>query len=427
MVNVTDEDINRALREQGIAPFWRPFYVAAMFQPITRFDLRFGYLSGVLDDDQLKDGFLNLGFSEDSAKVQVSTFRQRKIDHLMSDPIVKAYEKNGVNLSVVVERLENFGADPLMIDQIVQLVETEAQAATNEEILKLLERDYSLGGLSDQALLTSLESIGLDPAQIQRVTETLKNRKQATPKQIPARELCGLYSSRLIGRSEFFDRLVSLRYSPNDAELIIAKCESDLSAKQLKQEQLLLKQQAASERRRLTDLSKEQRQAQMQKQKDAAALLRQQKAAAAAEKALERQQAQAATAATRKVAKAAALAATDERTELRILGLIERISDEYAKKFGGDPLTITTDLKSAVLSATAAADVTVEEVLQAAARAVSAGIGGSQQSITSLISDMLQQLMAGQALTPEPLTNGQLPPSAPGGGSPTPPPAPNLP
>jgi hypothetical protein len=427
MTNVTDEDINRALREQGIAPFWRPFYVAAMFQPMSRFDLRFGYNAGVLDDDSLKDGLQNLGFSSDTAKAQVGIFRQRKIDHLMTDPIVKAYEKNGVNLSVVVERLENFGADPLMIDQIVQLVETLAGATENEEILKLLEKDYATGGISLPDIQAQLATLGYDQTQIERISLVLQRRKQATPRQIPARELCSLYSARLIGRSEFLARLVSLRYSENDAELIVAKCESDLSAKQLKQEQLLLKQQAASERRRLSELSKEQRQAQLQKQKDAAALLRQQKAAAAAEKALERQQAQAATAATRKVAKAAALAATDERTELRILGLIERISDEYAKKFGGEPVALTTDLKAAVLSATRSGDVTVEEILRAAAAAVSAGMSGSQSTIASLVSDMLLQLQSAQALSPEPSTNGQLPPSEPAGGSPTPPPGPNLP
>jgi hypothetical protein len=412
-VNVDDTDIDRALREQGISPFWRPFFVAAMFQPLSRFDLRFGYQDGVIDDEQLKTGYITLGQKPENADILVDIQAERKIDHLMSDVMVRAYIRNGVNASAVMDRLAQRGANGYVADQVMLLAEMEATANSNEAVVKAIASNYGNGGLSDDMLLAELTALGLDADQVLRVASRITKEKNARPKQIAAAELCKMYGSRLISRSEFGTRLERIGYTANDAELIIRQCEINLTAKQLKQEQQLLKQQAAAEYKQLKLMQMEERTAQLGKQRDARALAAQVKAQAYAEHLLERDKLKAEQAKERKIARAAIQAQKDARFELRMLSLMDEIADKWYKAFGGDPASLTGELTSAVAKATGTGEPPVEDLLKSILLLVEAKYQTPAGTLADLVSYTVSQLYQAGVTAPVPVTSGPAPPNLP--------------
>ena len=403
------QDYDRALREQGIAPFWREFFVAAQYTVASRRDLQYAYQIGAYSQSEILDGLLDIGYSPSVAPRVKKIISSRAVDAWTKDPVVSAYKKNGINQTALSAYLQDRGCPQEVQIEVLRIIRIEATEIANEEFVKLLEKQYELGQLDDQGLASGLLALGFDQDQIARLVLLSRNRKGARPKQIPAAELCRFYGGLLISRTEFLSRLVTLGYTPNDAELIVAKCELDLEARQLKQLQMLMKQQAASERRQLKDMQLAERQAQLAKARDAKALADQIKAQRAAETALEREQAKAEAAAKRAEARAIALAKQAEADELRIQNLIEHISLLWAKANGTDPESAATELVAAVQNATADGTYTVSEILRAVESRLVHGTKDYPPLLSDLVSSLLPLIAQATAIAPEQPTNGEAP------------------
>jgi hypothetical protein len=61
-----EKQIKAALIQQDILPFWHKHYLAVSFRPMGRVDIRRSFNAGTLTDDEVKDSYTQLGYSDET-------------------------------------------------------------------------------------------------------------------------------------------------------------------------------------------------------------------------------------------------------------------------------------------------------------------------------------------------------------------------
>ncbi|MBA7550687.1 hypothetical protein ES705_43210 [subsurface metagenome] len=64
---INDEELKLLMRALDIMPFWREPLVKLSYNPLTRVDVRRMYNAGVLDEEGVKNAYLDIGYSDDNA------------------------------------------------------------------------------------------------------------------------------------------------------------------------------------------------------------------------------------------------------------------------------------------------------------------------------------------------------------------------
>jgi len=412
--NMTDQDYDRALREQGIAPYWRPFYRAAQFGILGYRQLQYGYQFGKLDDVQLKEGYMDVGYPENTADIMVGITRERVQNMWMKDDIVKAYAKNGVNEDGIRTYLGSYNLANSMIDNIVINARRESGEVVKEKIVSQIGTAYATGQYDDSEARSRLQELQLDEDQVDRIISAFKDEKKVRPKPIAGAQICQWYTNKLITRDEATDRLLNSDYLPNDAELILQNCEMKFAQQQLRQYQQALKQMAAQERKQLKDLSAAERQAQLAHQREAKALARQIKDQNRTAALLFREASKAQQLIDRALSEMHRADEKEESKEKQLVRAYEAVGAKWWKKMGGDPPRIMAELVSAVTAAVAGGSVTAAELLQVAGQLLTAAPKGQWVQITSLVDLARTQVDLALAIGSGPSTNGNLPASESG-------------
>lgn len=240
---VDDEDVNRALRENAYAPFWRPRLEAIAYNPISRRDLLQAYQRGILDEEHFASRLRDLGYDQPNANLIAETYKARILDAIKKEQWTKLYADSAVTHAQAVAQLESQGYSLELIETALAETDQLADAKTRIDCLKNFEREYALGGLSSGDAASLLLQAGLDNTQTQRLLVQWDCRKRSRPKSVPAATLCKWYSRGLISPEEIAIRLVRVGYSEDDARLIVAECVASTADQRLRARYKALQEQ----------------------------------------------------------------------------------------------------------------------------------------------------------------------------------------
>jgi hypothetical protein len=244
-LTVTNEDMNRALRENAYAPFWRPRLEAIAFNPIGRRDILQVYQHGLLDDQEIIGRFQDVGFSRDNAELIAATYKARVFDAVRKEEWIKWYEKSAVTRQQAGENLVQLGYSADLVNAALDYADDVADAETRVTCLKFLSREFATGGIDATSAQQLLVKAGLDSRQIVRMLVQWDCMKKARPKQTPAGMLCKWYSRGLISSAEMVGRLVNLNYEVIDAQRIATECIAETSERRMAARAKMVKQQQA--------------------------------------------------------------------------------------------------------------------------------------------------------------------------------------
>jgi len=110
-------NIKSALIQQDILPFWHDYYLAISYVPLNRTDLRRGYEIGTISDDELEQGFSVLGYSDDDVARQVKFTQRLRANAVVSHRFTRMWLKLAINRQQAVQRLLAYGYPQGVIDQ----------------------------------------------------------------------------------------------------------------------------------------------------------------------------------------------------------------------------------------------------------------------------------------------------------------------
>lgn len=182
------EDLKLGLQKQDLTPFWWERLTAIAFQPLTRVDVRRMHSLGLIDRDEVKRRYRELGFSPGDAEL-------------------------------MTQFTEAFNEEPEEIE------DTETRDLTRAQILSFFE-----DGLMrrDEAKLALIDiGFNTDTAETILIDRELTNAKRETDLAVRTVEI--RFDNELIDFNEASGELDGLLLSPTKRDNILARLEAEVS------------------------------------------------------------------------------------------------------------------------------------------------------------------------------------------------------
>jgi hypothetical protein len=277
----TPQDVDRALGENDVAPFWRNRLVALSFNPLTRRDAAMAYRNGVIKYADLPPVFKTVGYAEPEANRLAEMLHRQAILQLKAHPLVKQVEEGYLASDELARRWREQGFDDRLISDVLQQTIDTVRAGVTQRCVKSIEKrvlDYELRPDEGAALLGQRN---IDPGLASLLAEGWQCELDARGKKLAVIEIKKLLQQGLITLADFVTRTKNLGYNDTDAQLLALSQEKIISETAIK---ALQRQQAAAEKAAKHAAMDQQKLQAQRARMEAARAARAAKAAAAEEK-----------------------------------------------------------------------------------------------------------------------------------------------
>ena len=247
-------DLDLLLRAHDVMPFWRDKLVQIAYNPITRIDLRRMFRAGSLSEAEVRRGYLDLGYSPDSADRIVAWLKTEVAGvskDLPSSVLLRAYGKGLLSAPEASADLEDLGFDADAVELLLSLQDfaLEEELAGLEEDVVL--HDYRAGTVDARAATASLISLGVPAARAELLVRKATLVKAPRTAALSASQVQRALREGLIPEADARARLFALAYNERDTELLVRLAAPEPAPPEVRELSVAQLQDAA--RRRLLD------------------------------------------------------------------------------------------------------------------------------------------------------------------------------
>lgn len=208
------EDVKKALIQQDILPFWHRHYLAISFRPMGRIDVRRSYNIGALTDDEVKDAYTQLGYSDEVVDSLFKFSKRLRDAGIANSKPVKLWQNGTITRDDAKARLSADGFPDDAIDKA--LSDSEASFASHP-----LSKSFVRGELRRENYVARLTQLGVSQDGASRIADklSLSIRKSAA---------LGDFAVGLVGRAEASSEMTSYGMDTDIAEAILDDAERAL-------------------------------------------------------------------------------------------------------------------------------------------------------------------------------------------------------
>jgi hypothetical protein len=185
---ITEEELKTLMRVQDIMPYWRDRLIKISYEPYTRVDVRRMYAMGVLNRDQVKRAYMDLGYDEEKAeRLTEFTVRYEAREELKAatEPILEALRIRDITPEEALDQLKALG---LPEERAAALVQKEVVKLENEEREKwadVLSDLYIRGVMDETHFQDSLGKLNLSAQAMERI-KTLAELERMKRSEFPS-------------------------------------------------------------------------------------------------------------------------------------------------------------------------------------------------------------------------------------------------
>jgi hypothetical protein len=271
----TPQDVDRALGENDVAPFWRNKLVALSFQPLTRRDASIAYREGVIKYAELAPVFRAVGYAEDKAAALAEMLHRQAVLQLKSHPDVKQLETGYASPDQLRQKWLSAGFEQRLVNDVINDAINAVQSGVTAKCVKAVEKrvlDYELSPDQGAAALVQKH---IDPGLADTLSQAWTCELEARGRKVAVAELQKLVGQGIITLPDYTQRLMKLGYSNADAQLLASSAGITIEEKVLASARKEQKAAEAAARRSQRDAE------QLRKSQERAATARAAKAAKA--------------------------------------------------------------------------------------------------------------------------------------------------
>ena len=265
-VEVTRQDVEDALIQQDIAPFWIEKYMALIERRPTRVDTRRMLERGIVNTDEAVQIWSTLGYSTENARRLVRLAEQVADTRALKHPAVKRFAAGQLNSFEVVRIMQSEGFTEEQVNKAMERGRLESGAKRRQTCLRAIRKRYLLGEFHGDELLCTVTAQGVELAEAENIIAGWHCERSSIGKHVPAQTLSAWYQDGVITKSDLMIRLVNLGFTSDDAILFIRhadiKIQRTLTAQEmarLRAEQKRIKEREAAGQRAEAELEKAER------------------------------------------------------------------------------------------------------------------------------------------------------------------------
>jgi len=253
---VTAEDIKRTLAINDISPEWVDRLIAISYNPLTRVDTRRAFEIGAIDREQVRESYLNQGYSPKDTDILVDFTEQvsgptraKRLGNASSTEILGWYKDQLISREFASTLLEKAGIRQETVSAHLDSVDLKRTVGFRKQAVQALRKRYMTGEFTTREITDQLSRVGIDPSVSGEMIFQWQIVRDAKYKAPTVSMLCKWWQRGLITLQNFMDRCRNLGYMLEDAERIVNSCQIDQSEKLAKERERLAKEAQAESRR----------------------------------------------------------------------------------------------------------------------------------------------------------------------------------
>lgn len=221
---ITESELMTLMRTQDIMPYWRDKLKQISYTPYTRVDVRRMYQLGILNREQVKRAYLDLGYDEEKAE-NMTRFtiayvepEQRDLSRTM---IEKAYIEGEISRELALELLKRLGYDDANAELIIRLKEIDEEEKETKDRIDTIVARFKNGVITQEEAIRELDTLDLkasyrDKIIAQSLRDMDKNQKLPTKADLES-----WYRLELIDEETYREYMLKLGYRPDDIDFYL--------------------------------------------------------------------------------------------------------------------------------------------------------------------------------------------------------------
>lgn len=240
-LEVTPKDVEDAITQNDMLPFWVKRMMNIGYQPLTRTDLSRAYAIRAVDDAELKSGLMDGGYQDADADILVRFYRrQRKLarvrtmGRLTPRIMVGKYAKGYISRSDLETYYLTLEYTLDEVDEALKFADLERSYQNRQAIVTRTKGEYRSGLIGPDVARNALINSGISLAEANMLISQWAPAKSPRSKQVSATQLCAWRSKRIITPEQQLQALIRVGYESIDAHRIVETCEAELTEKEMK-------------------------------------------------------------------------------------------------------------------------------------------------------------------------------------------------
>ena len=219
---ITEQEVKEWLEVNDYAPYWRDNLLKIIYEPYTRVDIRRMYDSGVVDRDEVKRTYLDLGYDDTHAEnlTKFTVVNSDKTKNVLST-YLKAYKNDLIDESELKRQMQEMEYSDKEIDLRIQLLNMNQVVERPKKHLTLtnVKKLFKEGFIDSDTLEDMLIELNYDDEAVKYMKMLIISECQ--PYKVWVSEIKKAYKEDLLTRDETTNKLMSLGYTAEAIKLAL--------------------------------------------------------------------------------------------------------------------------------------------------------------------------------------------------------------
>jgi hypothetical protein len=244
-------DVETALKQADVLPFWVPKFINASFRLMSRVDARRAFETGAMTEEQLATEFSKLGYEPAAITALVEWAKINKRAVLTRLPESQLFRSGLISEDQLLGRLNETKVSTTERQRIVQILRLQRSRPHVNRCIRALRKRFLTGEIDEGVVRSELDAVGVKPGAADELVLSFRCEAQARGKQPSTSQLCQWLEQGAISPTEMRTRLERIGWSSADALNIVVQCTQRISeraarqaAKEARDERIRLEREA---------------------------------------------------------------------------------------------------------------------------------------------------------------------------------------
>jgi len=233
---IDKNDMDLLLRTKDVMPFWRDKITAVAYRPYSRVDVRRMYGAGVLNEEEVNQSYLDLGYDKIKAgKMTAFTLActTEKEKDLSKPDLLGAFTSNLISKEDCQRELEQIGYSTESAKILIKKALFSKFKAKKELSLGNLRKLYFADVYDDAELINHLAVLRIGTEEITDLMELWNMEKTSakelasgvTEKDLSKSDILGAYKDTITDSAQCRESLIKLGYDENEAAILMKRVD----------------------------------------------------------------------------------------------------------------------------------------------------------------------------------------------------------
>jgi hypothetical protein len=221
---ITEEELDDLLKIADYPRYWREKMIELAYELPTRVDIRRMYDLSIIDEKQVWDFYLMLGYKPEVAVALteytvVDTISEER--NKLRNQLLEDFELGLISEAELRQALKDLRFNERAIDVIVEAKKLEIERDRVKAKIEVIHEKFLQGVIDANQATSELAKLGISLERVETLVEKWIAEKMRKHKRLTLRQIQELYRKRIIDDERVLEELKESGYSEEDAEVLL--------------------------------------------------------------------------------------------------------------------------------------------------------------------------------------------------------------